>query len=108
MFNQASDVYLRLGNTGAAVHRKWNMRTTLSSLPEGINRQDLDTLLPALAIWDISKFRHPDPKLSAKLLPRDDSLQVEAHGRRSRSPGRQESSRGWVSPVLYGEVCSQL
>lgn len=60
----ASDIFLKLGNTGAAIHRKKVAFTVAAAFPEihnsqNINRQK-DTLQnECMELW---KLRHPDPK----------------------------------------------
>lgn len=66
---------MTLGNTGAAVHRKWIANDVMQPLPK-----EYQALLKKITSMDdvteLTKLRHPDPKLTPKLELQDSELQI--------------------------------
>lgn len=70
----ASHVFLKLNNTGAAVHRRWNAHTSLGALQLPVSERNLRHLVPD--VIPLTRYRHPDPKVTATLKVTVDALQV--------------------------------
>lgn len=64
-FKLASDLFLALGNTGAATHRIWTGMKTISVIPETVDTSGLSSLIPTSDVKKVSALRHPDPVLCA-------------------------------------------
>ncbi|KAJ7478903.1 hypothetical protein FB451DRAFT_1131191 [Mycena latifolia] len=71
----ASEVFLAVGNTGAAVHRRWLADEILADLPARLKTAQTLKLTPLLGS-DISALRHPDPKTAPALSVEQPSLQM--------------------------------
>lgn len=59
----ASDVFLAVGNTGSAVHRRWVADEIFGLLPQHLKLPQTLKLSPLLGS-DILRLRHPDPESS--------------------------------------------
>ncbi|KAF8581950.1 hypothetical protein K439DRAFT_1618627 [Ramaria rubella] len=75
---RASDIFFELGNTSAAVHRRWLGQTTMSCLPPHVNEVALRGIVKQQKVDELTQLRHPDPQLAPTLSVQDEKLQV--HG----------------------------
>ncbi|KAI0039600.1 hypothetical protein FA95DRAFT_1591490 [Auriscalpium vulgare] len=75
---RASNVFISLGNTSAAVGHIWSAHCSLDMLPPSVvpYRRVLEGIVPRIDADDRMKFRHPDPKINAKLRVTVPELQV--------------------------------
>ncbi|KAI0075656.1 hypothetical protein K474DRAFT_1646268 [Panus rudis PR-1116 ss-1] len=74
---QASELFLKLGNTGAAVHRKYMASISIINLPDNDSaRKAVLKMNPTNAMFRLLSTRHPDPRLSAKLEIKNPDLQI--------------------------------
>ncbi|KAJ6517449.1 hypothetical protein C8R47DRAFT_1000441 [Mycena vitilis] len=62
----ASAVFLAVGNTGSAVHRRWLADEIFGVLPDSLKTPQMGKLTPLLG-RDILRLRHPDPKTAPGL-----------------------------------------
>lgn len=99
----ASDIFLGLGNTGAAVHRRWTADIALNTIPDGpsINKWPLKQIAPHGAALVLLQFRHPDPNRSAKLTLKNPDLQVSGSWQKIqlKKPGTIQPKLGFASFV---------
>ena len=97
----ASDVFLSLGNTGSAVHRRW---TAQNLIPESHKRKEQSiplTILHRGATQVLLQFRHPDPALVGKGRVNETSLQVLGSWRKLKvkkvgGPGNRMSFSAFI------------
>jgi hypothetical protein len=76
-YGRAREILLALGNTGAAVHRRWNAQTMTSRNIPGVDMAPLQRLVPAtLSVRALTQLRHPDPARVAQLEVQEPALQV--------------------------------
>ena len=85
-YNVAADLFLELGNTGAAVHRKWNAKTTVVGVPPHIRSGGLRRLIPESAVIPLTRYRHPDPKVVATQEVKCEELQVRGSWQKIHIP----------------------
>ncbi|KAJ7093289.1 hypothetical protein B0H15DRAFT_1020725 [Mycena belliarum] len=71
----SSAVFLAVGNTGAAVHRRWLADEIFAEVPAHLKTPDIQSLYPFLGI-DILALRHPDPNIAPALAVKQPSLQI--------------------------------
>ncbi|KAJ7020192.1 hypothetical protein C8F04DRAFT_309083 [Mycena alexandri] len=71
----ASDIFLAVGNTGCAVHRRWVADEMFTILPEGLKTSETKRLTPVLG-RDIVALRHPDPHTAPSLIVNFPALQM--------------------------------
>ncbi|KAJ7681286.1 hypothetical protein B0H17DRAFT_1333769 [Mycena rosella] len=71
----ASDVFLSMGNTASAVHRRWLADEILADLPAHLKTPQTMKLTPLLGS-DILRLRHPDPKSASALTVEQPGLQM--------------------------------
>ncbi|KAI0088055.1 hypothetical protein BDY19DRAFT_994473 [Irpex rosettiformis] len=100
-YNVASDLFLELGNTGAAVHRKWNANTFAVSAPSFLNSRALRALVPRSDVTSLTRYRHPDPDVVAKQEVKCKELQVRGSWQKLPVPKASNiaSRRGFASFV---------
>ncbi|KAI0082393.1 hypothetical protein K474DRAFT_1655154 [Panus rudis PR-1116 ss-1] len=72
----ASKVFLELGNTSAAAHRRWQGIKLVRDPPRGIDLSCLFTFNPPDLNVPLADLRHPDPNIGQKLELRSKSLQL--------------------------------
>ena len=82
-FKREVDIFMELGNTGAATHRHWSgLQSTLGAMentsPADIQRAHLDALTKEgpNTMFDLVPLRHPDPMLVVKQEIKCPRLQV--------------------------------
>lgn len=85
-YNIAADLFLELGNTGAAVHRKWNAKTTVVGVPPHIRSNGLRRLVPESAVILLTRYRHPDPNVVATQEVKCEELQVRGSWQKIHIP----------------------
>ncbi|KAI0063847.1 hypothetical protein BV25DRAFT_1899069 [Artomyces pyxidatus] len=76
---RASDIFLALGNTGAAVHRLWMAKSNMVSVPDfspTLDKRPLEKLVPIGRVCERAALRHPEPKLTAQLTVSEPALQA--------------------------------
>ncbi|KAJ7131069.1 hypothetical protein C8R44DRAFT_55384 [Mycena epipterygia] len=71
----ASAVFLSLGNTGSAVHRRWLADEIFAVLPASLKTPQTVQLTPLLGS-DILALRHPDPQTAPTLTIEHPALQL--------------------------------
>lgn len=71
----ASEVFLAIGNTGSAVHRRWVADEIFVYLHDSLKTPQTLKLTPLLGS-DILVLRHPDPKTSPALTVNNPTLQI--------------------------------
>lgn len=103
----ASDIFLVLGNTGSATHRRVVADEVIRKLPRHIDSRPLRTLLPADSVRSLTQYRHPDPDIHADHKLSHDNLQVLGSWQKiklprgSSIPGRMAfASFIWKSNVI--------
>ncbi|TFK63782.1 hypothetical protein BDN72DRAFT_802956 [Pluteus cervinus] len=72
----SSQIYLRLGNTGSAVHRRWCANASTVNLPKTHQTSALKRYLNIGAMPMLIELRHPDPRVCAKAKVTNVELQV--------------------------------
>ncbi|KAF9465693.1 hypothetical protein BDZ94DRAFT_1296211 [Collybia nuda] len=72
----SSDIFLSLGNTGAAMQRLWNANSSTLGLPPAHHTPRIRTKKDREKIATLITLRHPDPSLTSSLTLKDPSLQV--------------------------------
>ncbi|RDB31086.1 hypothetical protein Hypma_000053 [Hypsizygus marmoreus] len=70
-----ANVYLELGNTGAATARRWYGMTSINTLPDSL-RIPAEQILPTAKVNELIHLKHPDPKLVPSINIKCDRLQV--------------------------------
>ena len=66
--NISAEIFLKLGNTGSVVHRRWSARIITAGRPVLTRNDELSPIL---------QYRHPDPKLLSQLTTNHPELQVK-------------------------------
>lgn len=106
----ASDIFLSLGNTASAVHRRW---TAQNMIPESHGQRKpaiWHNILLRGAIQTLLQFRHPDPALVHKGRVNYASLQVLGSWRKLKmkktgGPGNRMSFSAFIwegaQPFLF-------
>ncbi|KAJ7624524.1 hypothetical protein FB45DRAFT_1086302 [Roridomyces roridus] len=72
----AADIFLAVGNTGCAVHRRWVADEMLAFLPDRLKTSQTRQFDPPLGV-DIARLRHPDPQRISSSTIEDPTLQVQ-------------------------------
>lgn len=72
----ASDIFLGLGNTGSATHRRVVADDIINNLPPVTDATPLNILLPEDSVRSLMQYRHPDPDIHADHELTNDALQV--------------------------------
>ncbi|KAF8804270.1 hypothetical protein BYT27DRAFT_7069042, partial [Phlegmacium glaucopus] len=90
----ASKSFLVMGNTGAAVHRRWSAQVDIPDSQQSQAPQIMNTILGGADTQNIVKLRHPDPVLVQKAAITEPSLQVlgswkKIKVKRAGGPGRR-------------------
>lgn len=71
------DIFLGIGNTGAAVERLWTGNEKIyAPAPASHHTRELNALINMGKITTLTTLRHPDPKLSFKMKVNVPGLQV--------------------------------
>ncbi|KAI0659951.1 hypothetical protein C8Q70DRAFT_105866 [Cubamyces menziesii] len=79
----ASDIFLKLGNTGAAAYCRNVGSDLLKALPSRIDELSLRReVLPISSVVAVSTLRHPDPSLYRSMEIKDSNLQVRGSWQR--------------------------
>lgn len=105
-----SDAFLALGNTGSASQRGLFASAIIISLPAQLCTSDLQSLMPAEKVRQLSSFRHPDPDLHVKHQFSSEALQVMGSWQKvPMRKGTGPSSRlGFSSFIWKSEAVSLL
>ncbi|KAH9836148.1 uncharacterized protein C8Q71DRAFT_760870 [Rhodofomes roseus] len=79
-----ADMYVHLGNTGAAAHRRSTADALIKHAPAGVNTRALRVLCPIYLLNAVTQFRHPDPELLKQWEPLNEDLQVRGSWQRMK------------------------
>ena len=71
----ASEVFLRLGNSGAAAHRRSSAQSVIGDM-DHYDTTTAKKLVNISRLFEMLKLRHPDPSLVQKIEIEDACLQV--------------------------------
>lgn len=103
----ASEVFLELGNTGAAAHRRHAAFSVLACLPDHFDNRALDNIVTP-RFFEFMKLRHPDPSLVQRLTVEEASLTVRGAWKKIAWPQsgklRAGSRLGFSSFIANGKV----
>lgn len=100
------ELFLKLGNTGAAAQRRWLASTSIVSLPEGDEgKKAAEGMNETIDLVKLLRMRHPDPKFSAKLELQNPDLQVRGSWAKIEIPKEKsiQPRCGFASFVWNGE-----
>ncbi|KDQ51405.1 hypothetical protein JAAARDRAFT_185207 [Jaapia argillacea MUCL 33604] len=105
--NYAADIFFELGNTGAAVHRRWSCQTMITMINAKYDRGEMEAAASLHKLYEVMEMRHPEPRLVPKLEVIDDALQVRGSWqkievRKSKTGGFPPSRHGFASCVWNG------
>ncbi|TFK44026.1 hypothetical protein BDQ12DRAFT_701677 [Crucibulum laeve] len=94
----ASDIYLSLGNTGSAVHRRWTANECVSYKHR---TSEIQKVLNTSKTNEIIQLRHPDPKLCANLEVKEPELQLlgswkKIKVKKAEGPGRRMTFSSFI------------
>ncbi|GBE88799.1 hypothetical protein SCP_1402040 [Sparassis crispa] len=93
----ASDMFLALGNTGSATHRRVVGDEAIRALPGPGETRPLRAILPSGSVNSLTQFRHPDPELHSDHRLSDESLQVRGSWQKITLPRNIKSRIAFAS-----------
>ncbi|KAJ7174743.1 hypothetical protein C8R46DRAFT_892211 [Mycena filopes] len=96
----ASEVFLAIGNTGSAVHRRWVADEIFAVLPQSLKSAETQRLTPLLG-RDIVALRHPDPESAPFVIVRNPELQIHGSWRKLAI-----SKSNALSPRMGSALCA--
>lgn len=102
-----SELFLRLGNSGAAVHRRSAALFVLSKM-DHYDTTTVDKLVNPGKLFEMLKLKHPDPSLVQKIEIQDACLQVRGSWKKVPWPKsgrlRAGSRLGFSGFIWEGET----
>jgi hypothetical protein len=103
----ASEAFLHLGNSGAAVHRRSAALEVIGDM-DCYNKTTVNKILNFSRLSEMLKLRHPDPSILQKLHVEDACLQVRGSWKKVSWPKsgrlRAGSRLGFASFIWNGEA----